>query len=76
MSLEEILTMEQLSAWSGYSMQTLYAMRARGEGPASFKIGSGRSGRIRYRWSAVEAWLRELERAEQDRLARLHQVAG
>jgi predicted DNA-binding transcriptional regulator AlpA len=76
MSLEEILSMAQLSAWSGYSIQTLYDMRARGEGPASFKMGSGRGSRVRYRRSAVEEWLRQLEAAEQERLNRLHQIAG
>jgi predicted DNA-binding transcriptional regulator AlpA len=73
MSLEEILSMEQLSAWSGYS---IHDMRARGEGPASFKMGSGRGSRVRYRRSAVEEWLRQLEAAEQERLNRRHQIAG
>jgi predicted DNA-binding transcriptional regulator AlpA len=68
---DELLTIDEVMEWTGLARQTLSNMRARGEGPASFKIGTARGNPIRYRRSAVEAWLKELEQAEAARLQRL-----
>ena len=65
--LEPLLSIEQVSEWTGLAVQSLYALRSRGEGPPSLKI----SNRVRYRHSAVESWIREQEQAEQDRLRRI-----
>jgi excisionase family DNA binding protein len=66
-SKDQLLTLEEVSARTGLATQTLYQMRARGEGPASFRLGN----RVRVRESALEAWLAEMEAAEADRLARI-----
>jgi predicted DNA-binding transcriptional regulator AlpA len=68
---DPLLTLPQVSELTGLAHQTLYGLRSRGEGPPSFRV----AGRIRYRQSAVEAWLQAQERAEQDRLSRLR-IAG
>jgi predicted DNA-binding transcriptional regulator AlpA len=62
-----LLTMQEVSAITTLAKPTLYAMRSRGEGPPSFLVAN----RVRYRPSAVEAWLAAQEEAEADRLARI-----
>ena len=66
---DPLLSIEQVSDWTGLAVQSLYGLRSRGEGPPSLKI----SNRLRYRESAVENWIREQEAAEADRVSR---VAG
>jgi predicted DNA-binding transcriptional regulator AlpA len=77
---DDLLTMEEVAEWTGLATPTLYAMRSQGQGPASFKVGSSRGSRIRYRRSSVEAWLRAQEAEEQERLdkirARLNRAAS
>jgi predicted DNA-binding transcriptional regulator AlpA len=68
---DRILRLPEAAQMIALAEQTMYALRARGEGPPSFKIG----GRVVYRESAVREWLAEQEQAEQDRLHRLG-VAG
>lgn len=43
----------EVAEYLGVAVQTLYNMRARSEGPRSTKVG----GRVRYRWSDVDAYL-------------------
>ena len=64
---DQILSLPQVSQMTGLAKQSLYALRSRGEGPPSFLI----QGRIRYRKSAVEAWIAEQEAAGQDRLTQI-----
>jgi predicted DNA-binding transcriptional regulator AlpA len=66
-TVDRLLALPQVSDLTGLARQTLYGLRSRGEGPPSFLV----AGRIRYRESAVQAWLDAQERAEQDRLARI-----
>jgi predicted DNA-binding transcriptional regulator AlpA len=68
---DRILRLPQVAEMTTLAEQTLYALRARGEGPRSFKIG----GRVAYRESAVREWLAEQEQAEQERLNRMR-IAG
>lgn len=56
---EELLSPKQLSAETGFSEQALAAWRWMGTGPDYIKTSPGRSGRIRYKRSAVERWLNE-----------------
>lgn len=51
-----LLRADQVADYLGIALKTLYNMRLRGEGPASYKFG-GPSGPIRYRQADVDAWL-------------------
>jgi predicted DNA-binding transcriptional regulator AlpA len=57
-ALDPLLTPRQLAAYLQRSVKALAQMRYRGTGPAFTHAG----GRVRYRQSAVEAWLSEGER--------------
>lgn len=52
----ELLTPKQVHAEYGFSPQTLANWRWMGFGPNYIK-GPGKCGRIKYRRSAIEAWL-------------------
>jgi len=68
---DQLLSLAEVSEMTGLAKPTLYGMRSRGEGPPSFRV----QGRVKYRKSAVEQWLAELEQAEQDRLNQMN-LAG
>ena len=55
---EPLLRAEQVAEYLGLSVQTLYNMRLRGEGPVAHKFG-GRSGPLRYQRTDVEKWLEQ-----------------
>jgi predicted DNA-binding transcriptional regulator AlpA len=55
---EDFLNPKQVQAEYGFSPQTLNNWRWMGIGPAYIKT-PGKSGRIKYRRSAIEAWLDE-----------------
>lgn len=57
---EPLLRADQVAKYLGLSVQTLYNMRVRVEGPVAHKFG-GRSGPLRYQRADVEKWL-ELNR--------------
>ncbi|WP_405830798.1 MULTISPECIES: helix-turn-helix transcriptional regulator [unclassified Streptomyces] len=48
---------KQVGADYGFSVQTLRNWRYMEQGPDYIKLSPGRGGRIRYKRSAVEAWL-------------------
>ncbi len=50
---EALMTLTDLSEMLGVPVGTLYAWRHRGEGPPGYRVGR----HVRYRRSAVEAWL-------------------
>ncbi|MGW6141604.1 helix-turn-helix transcriptional regulator [Streptomyces sp. NPDC055140] len=54
---DELLTPKQVQAQYGFSPQTLANWRWMSQGPAYIKQTPGRGGRIKYRRSAIEAWL-------------------
>lgn len=56
---EELLSPKQVRAIYGFSEQALASWRWMGTGPDFIKTSPGRSGRIRYRRSAIETWLNE-----------------
>jgi predicted DNA-binding transcriptional regulator AlpA len=66
---DQLLTLNEVAARTGFALNSLHHMRMRGEGPASFRL----SNRVRVRESALEAWLAAQEAQEQARLA---QIAG
>ena len=55
-SLDDLLTTDQLGKWLAVSHQWLEIGRSRGYGPPFVKMGP-RNARVRYRRSAVVAWL-------------------
>ena len=59
--IERLLSLPELSEMLGVPIDTLYGWRHRGEGPVGYRIGR----HVRYRQSAVEAWL-ELHRDQRD----------
>ena len=53
---DRLLTVDELAIYLGVPVATLYAWRYRGQGPAGFRVGK----HLRYRWSDIEYWIREL----------------
>lgn len=56
---EELLSPKQVSQLYGFAPGTLANWRWTGEGPDYIKTTPQRSGRIRYKRSAIEAWLND-----------------
>lgn len=54
---EEFLTPRQVEGEYGFRVQTLAQWRWMGLGPDYIKQSPGKGGRIKYRRSAIEAWL-------------------
>jgi hypothetical protein len=54
---DELLSPRQVHVEYGFSPQTLANWRWSGLGPSYIKQTPGRSGRVKYRRSAIEAWL-------------------
>lgn len=52
----ELMKVEDVAKILKVSVGSLYNMHSKGEGPPAFKIG----GRLRWRKSAVEAWIASL----------------
>jgi predicted DNA-binding transcriptional regulator AlpA len=59
---ESLATAAEVAAYLGgeFSEKTLANWRSAGKGPVYVKLGGGR---VRYRWSAVNAWLDEQTKA-------------
>ena len=60
---EPLLRADQVAEYLGLSVNTLYNMRLRGEGPVAHKWG-GRSGPLRYRQADVDKWLEQKREVE------------
>ena len=56
-ALGPVLTLSQLAAQLGVTVQTLYDLRSQGRGPRGFRVGR----ELRFRVSEVDAWLAKLE---------------
>lgn len=56
-AIEPVLTLAEIAAHLGVSVQTLYDLRNKGRGPRGFKVGR----HLHFRLSEVDAWLRQLE---------------
>lgn len=54
---DELMSPQQVQAEYSFTAQTLANWRWMGIGPDYIKTSPGRSGRIKYRRSAIEAWL-------------------
>ncbi|WP_164477768.1 helix-turn-helix transcriptional regulator [Nocardioides pantholopis] len=55
--LDPVLTLAELAAELGVSVQALYDLRSQGRGPRGFRVGRV----LRFRVSEVQAWLAQLE---------------
>lgn len=55
--LDSVVTLSQLAAQLGVSVQTLYDLRSQGRGPRGFRVGR----ELRFRVSEVDAWLAQME---------------
>jgi len=53
--MSELKTIEQVSAWTGIPVRTLYDYRLKSKGPRSFKLGR----RVMYAVEDVEAWIEQ-----------------
>lgn len=58
-----VVTLSELAAQLGVSVQTLYDLRSQGRGPRGFRVGR----ELRFRVTEVEAWLAELEALDAER---------
>ena len=59
-ALEAVLSISELAADLGVSVQAIYDLRSQGRGPRGFRVGR----ELRFRVSEVEAWLAGLEEAD------------
>lgn len=64
-SIEPTLSIRDLAAVLGVSVQALYDLRSQGRGPTGFRVGRS----LRFRRSEVEAWLTRLEAEDAQRHA-------
>ena len=68
MTTDQLLSLGEVSEMTGLAKPTLYGMRSRGDGPPSFRV----QGRVKYRKSAVEQWLKDQE--EKDPLNQMNRL--
>ena len=61
--LGPVLTLSQLAAQLGVTVQTLYDLRSQGRGPRGFRVGR----ELRFRVSEVDAWLAQQEADDAER---------
>ena len=59
-TLDSVLSLSELAARLGVSVQTIYDLRSQGRGPRGFRIGR----EIRFRVSEIDAWLARMEEAD------------
>jgi excisionase family DNA binding protein len=62
-ALGPVLTLSQLAAQLGVTVQTLYDLRSQGRGPRGFRVGR----ELRFRVSEVDAWLAQMEADDAER---------
>ena len=61
--LDPVVTLSQLAARLGVSVQTLYDLRSQGRGPRGFRVGR----ELRFRVSEIAAWLTQMEANDAER---------
>ena len=61
--LDPVVTLSQLAAQLGVSVQTLYDLRSQGRGPRGFRVGR----ELRFRVSEIAAWLAQMEADDAER---------
>lgn len=53
---ERLISAQELAAYLGVPVATIYSWRYRQEGPPAMRVGR----HLRYRWRDIQAWLDEL----------------
>ena len=61
--LDPVVTLSQLAAQLGVSVQTIYDLRSQGRGPRGFRVGR----ELRFRVSEIAAWLAQMEADDAER---------
>lgn len=61
--IDPIVTLSQLAAQLGVTVQTLYDLRSQGRGPRGFRVGR----ELRFRVREIDAWLTQLEADDAER---------
>lgn len=56
MPTDKLMTIAEVAEYLGLATHTIYQWRYRGEGPPGLRLGRGQ---VRYRESAITAWLEE-----------------
>lgn len=62
-TLDSVLSLSELAASLGVSVQTIYDLRSQGRGPRGFRVGR----EFRFRVSEIDAWLARMEEADASR---------
>lgn len=60
---DPVLTLSQLAAQLGVTVQTLYDLRCEGRGPRGFRVGR----ELRFRVSEIDAWIARMEADDAER---------
>lgn len=58
--LDTVLSLSELAARLGVTVQTIYDLRSQGRGPRGFRVGR----ELRFRASEIDAWLARMEEAD------------
>ena len=61
--LDPVVTMSQLAAQLGVSVQTIYDLRSQGRGPRGFRVGR----ELRFRMGEIDSWLAQMEADDAER---------
>jgi len=69
--LDPVVTLSQLAAQVGVSVQTLYDLRSQGRGPRGFRVGR----ELRFRVSEIDAWLTQMEADDAERHPRARRAS-
>ena len=59
-TLDAVLSLSELAARLGVTVQTIYDLRSQGRGPRGFRVGR----ELRFRVSEIDAWLARMEAAD------------
>ena len=59
-TLDTVLSLSELAARLGVTVQTIYDLRSQGRGPRGFRVGR----ELRFRASEIDAWLARMEEAD------------
>lgn len=59
-TLDTVLSLSELAAGLGVTVQTIYDLRSQGRGPRGFRVGR----ELRFRVSEIDAWLARMEEAD------------
>jgi excisionase family DNA binding protein len=62
-TLDSVLSLSELAARLGVSVQTIYDLRSQGRGSRGFRVGR----ELRFRVSEIDAWLARMEEADSAR---------